>query len=292
MRVCVCTSKKRPAEFHDPIAGVSRHVTGLVTISEIGSVVVKAILTNPGRADSNIASANFLVLERVKTPVFGLDTGTLTDKVTLHLSRATDGVRIRYTIDGQTTNAASPEYVSSIDLGLGQKDVEASYVVNAIAIATNTGDSFVAVSGTVILQPQVQVPVITPDSPGPFTSPLKVTISTSAAKNKWMEGTYISTSRLTRSSSRKHTIDWRVPRCSRVKLYNCSLAGIAQSNACNGIAWGRQANRRYLYRGYESERLEIGWPENFKDEFVDADRGPGYWILQHQRDGFRGHGWQ
>ena len=34
---------------------------------------------------------------------------------------------------------ASPEYVSGIDLGLGQKDVEASYVVKAIAIATNMG---------------------------------------------------------------------------------------------------------------------------------------------------------
>jgi hypothetical protein len=163
----------------DPIAGASSHVAGPVTISKIGSVVVKAILTNPGRADSSIATANFMMLERVKTPVFGVDSGTFTDTVMLRLSCATDGARMRYTIDGQTPNAASPEYLSGIDLGLGRKGVEASYVVKAIAIAQNMGDSFVAVSGTIFVQPQVQAPGITPDSTGPFTPPLKVKISTS-----------------------------------------------------------------------------------------------------------------
>ncbi len=93
----------------DPIAGASSHVAEPVTSSKIGSVVVKTILTNQGRADSNIATANFMVLERVKTPVFGVDSGTFTDKVMLQLSCATDGARMRYTIDGQTPDAASPE---------------------------------------------------------------------------------------------------------------------------------------------------------------------------------------
>ncbi len=86
-----------------PISGASSHVTGPVMISKIGSVVVKSILTNPGQSDSNIATTNFMVLERVKTPVFGVDSGTFTDKVMLHLSCATDGARMRYTINGQTS---------------------------------------------------------------------------------------------------------------------------------------------------------------------------------------------
>ncbi len=56
--------------------------------------------------------------------------------------------------------------------------MEALYGVNATVIAQNMGDIFVAVSGTIIVHQQVQAPVITPDSTGPFTH-LKVKISTS-----------------------------------------------------------------------------------------------------------------
>jgi len=96
-------------------------------ITTVGDVTIKAMVVKEGLADSRIKTAAFRVLEQVKTPTFDPDSGTFPNAVVVHVSCETDGARIRYTIDGSTPNAASPEYMDGITLGLGGDGQQATY---------------------------------------------------------------------------------------------------------------------------------------------------------------------
>ena len=164
----------------DPIPTVSEMYKQPFILRAIGTTIVKAMVSREGKADSNIATASFLILEQVKSPVFDVISGKFTNSVTVHLTCATEGAKIRYTIDGSTPNAASPEYTDGITLGLGEFDKEAIYMLKAIAIkAPNMGDSVVKESGTIVVQPQVSAPVITPGDRGPWVTPLHVQLESS-----------------------------------------------------------------------------------------------------------------
>ena len=105
--------------------------------------------------------------------------GAFTNTVTLHILCDTAGAKIHYTIDGTAPNAASPEYEEAgLTLGLDPEGKEATYVVRAMAILPpNMGDSFVATSGRITVQPPVATPVIAPDSVGPYKGSVEVSIA-------------------------------------------------------------------------------------------------------------------
>jgi len=165
-----------------PVEGQSEVYSEPFEISTPGTTVLKALMTNQGQADSNVATASFLVLERVETPTLDVTSGSFTDSVTVHMSCQTDGARIRYTTDGSQPTAASLEYsADGITLGLGPHGEEATYTIKAIAMnPPNMGDSFVARSGELVVRPQVPAPSITPAGAGPFLSPLRVKLASSA----------------------------------------------------------------------------------------------------------------
>jgi hypothetical protein len=115
-------------------------------ISMYGTTIVKTMATKSHQADSEIASASFLVLEQVQPPVFeNSHFGAFIDIVTVHIKCATDGATIRYTTDGSTPNAASTAYTDEgITLGLAEDGTEKQYVLQAFALKPpDMGNSFV-----------------------------------------------------------------------------------------------------------------------------------------------------
>ena len=148
------------------------------SLRTIGRNTVKAIGTKGGLADSKPTSATFLVLEKVKIPVFDPAFGTFTDSITVHLSCATTGAQIRYTTNGDTPSAGSAEYINGTTLGLRGGE-EATYQIKAIGMnAPAMGNSDVSISEDLVVQPQVIPPTISPTIVGPFENKVVVTITT------------------------------------------------------------------------------------------------------------------
>jgi hypothetical protein len=167
----------------EPSTG-SQMYTGPFKVDTIGTTVVKAYMSKPGQADSDVAEASLTVLEQVAKPNIDITSGTFVDEVTVHLTCATPDARIRYTRDGQTPNAASAEYTNDgITLGLAPDGAYASYVVKAIAIkAPDMGDSPVLESGTFTVEPAAAPPEILPDpDQSPYGSKLKITLVSPSA---------------------------------------------------------------------------------------------------------------
>ena len=138
------------------------------TLSNIGRTTVKAMGIKAGLTDSQVASATFVIQEQVAMPVFDPTHGTFIDSITLRISCATKGAKIRYTINGHAPNAGSSEYIDGIVLGLAYGGEEAEYIVKAIGMMVHTqhgtgvrtepltmANSEVAVSGRYIIKPRV-----------------------------------------------------------------------------------------------------------------------------------------
>jgi hypothetical protein len=97
----------------------------------------------------------------------------------VHLSCSTEGARIRYTTDGTKPSAASPEYVDGIVLRQKDDGSYAQYTVKALASFADMGDSFVFESGSLLVEPQADLPLFKPPpSSGPFLMEVLVTIMT------------------------------------------------------------------------------------------------------------------
>jgi len=157
---------------------------GPFTITDIGTTVVKAIATKDHQADSHIITSSFLVLEQVKTPLISPSAGTYTDNVTVFLECATEGAVIRYTTDSTEPNAASAQYNPELGvvLTVGADGEEKGYFVKAMGMkAPEMGDSRVATSGLILVQPQVEAPTLTPDMEGPYKDSVDVYIACETA---------------------------------------------------------------------------------------------------------------
>ncbi|EKX49245.1 hypothetical protein GUITHDRAFT_104774 [Guillardia theta CCMP2712] len=146
-------------------------------IDAIGVTEVRAVASKAGMADSLPMVQSYTVLEQVKTPTISPSSGLFTHEVDITLACATQGASIHYTTDGSEPNAASPVYtgqpITLTDDGTRQQ----SFEVKAIAIkAPSMGDSEVAQSGAITVQPQVMTPVIEPAAPGPYEDGVNVTI--------------------------------------------------------------------------------------------------------------------
>jgi len=160
----------------DPSAASTLYV-GPFTLSTIGETTVRAIGIKEGLVNSPIVNATFSVLEQVATPVIEPDGGMFVDAVSINISCATEGAKIRYSINGPDPNAGSDEFISSITLGLGAEGREATYVVKAIAtLYPHMGESEVAVSRELTVQPRAESPVFGPEVPGPYENSVVVSI--------------------------------------------------------------------------------------------------------------------
>jgi len=152
--------------------------TAPFTLSVAGNVVVKAVVLKEGLADSKIAIAKFIILEQVNTPTFDFMSGVSTTSVIVHITCETPGARIRYTTDSSTPNAASQEYADEITLSVGAHGESATYVIKAIAMdPPSMGNSLVAATAALVVQPQVQAPTITPGTIGPFRDSVRVKLA-------------------------------------------------------------------------------------------------------------------
>jgi hypothetical protein len=147
-------------------------------LSTIGSTKIKAMGIRDGLADSAITSATFMVVEQVATPVLTPSFGNFVHSLTLHIACATQGAKIYFTTNGDQPNAGSPEYTDGVVLGLSQEGQQAEYTVKAIAMkAPYLGKSEVAVSGSLVIQPQVAAPVIKPDIAGPWENEVEIQLT-------------------------------------------------------------------------------------------------------------------
>jgi hypothetical protein len=149
-------------------------------ITQIGTSEIKAMLSVPDQADSFTVEQSFLVLEQVKTPTFTPNMGVFTDTVVVHATCETAGASIRYTTDGSEPNAGSREYDPEIGIALelGDDGTQTIYQIKAMAmLPPDMGNSLVATSGSFVVQPTVALPVITPDTAGPYKDTLQVSIA-------------------------------------------------------------------------------------------------------------------
>ena len=146
-------------------------------IDAIGVTEVRAVASKAGMADSLPMVQSYTVLEQVKTPTISPSSGLFTHEVDITLACATQGASIHYTTDGSEPNAASPVYTGQPITLTDDGTRPQSFEVKAIAIkAPSMGDSEVAQSGAITVQPQVRTPVIEPAAPGPYEDGVNVTI--------------------------------------------------------------------------------------------------------------------
>jgi len=151
-------------------------------LSTIGVNNIKAMTQKMEWAPSRVATSKITLLERVASPSFEPYMGAFTNTVTMQLPCTTAGAIVHYTTDGTAPNAASPQYsqADGIALGLGADGNEATYVIRAVAmLPPDLGDSFVATSGEIVVQPPVAIPMIhpNPDLEGPFKDTVQSTIT-------------------------------------------------------------------------------------------------------------------
>ena len=163
----------------DPSPDSSEYTDPFV-IDTIGANTIKAMSQKVEWADSYISTSEIVLLERLPSPSFEPYMGAFETTVTVHLTCDTEGTAMHYTLDGSTPTAASPAYdaATGIVLGLGADGKEATYVLKAMAmLPPDMGDSYVATSGELVVQPPVATPVIAPSVAGPYTNTVEVTIT-------------------------------------------------------------------------------------------------------------------
>jgi C1A family cysteine protease len=103
-------------------SSTSELYTGPITVSN--SKTIKAYASKEGMVDSDIASATYTIISKVKNPVISPAGGTYTSIQTVTLSCATEGAAIRYTTDGTAPTSTSPVYTEPITVA-GSKTIKA-----------------------------------------------------------------------------------------------------------------------------------------------------------------------
>jgi hypothetical protein len=148
-------------------------------LNTIGTTVIKGKSVKEGWADSHTAEATLVILERTSTPTFSPPSGTFIDSATVQLECQTEGADMRYTTDGTEPSEASAIYKPEVGivLPLPKDGAEHTYVLRAMAFhPPDKGPSYVAISGPLVVQPQVETPIISPDVEGPYVDRVQVEI--------------------------------------------------------------------------------------------------------------------
>jgi hypothetical protein len=87
-----------------------------VPISVSWNMTIKAVVSIAGMADSDTASASFIITPKVEKPIIAPRAGLCTSGQKATISCATSGAVIRYTTDGTTPTAASALYTGPIPI--------------------------------------------------------------------------------------------------------------------------------------------------------------------------------
>lgn len=148
--------------------------TAPIVLKNIGVNTVRAIATGVDMGTSGAVHAMYTVLDRVLAPtILPSSNGPFTQRVEVVIECATAGATIRYTLDGSAPTRESAKYDGPFTITTLGKTV-----VTAFATALNMGES-AASSHMFSVQGQVELPVIEPRESGPYTSNVKVQISSS-----------------------------------------------------------------------------------------------------------------
>ncbi len=144
--------------------------SGPVALSTYGTSEIKAIAYKTDMADSAVAGAVYLILERAAAPQFNPVAGVYDSARSVTITSATPGASIYYTLDGSAPNRFSTLYSASLE-------IKTSLKLRAVALKDGMADSFISDAAYTINTPQVAKPVIYP-STGTYGGIQHVTITT------------------------------------------------------------------------------------------------------------------
>jgi Raf kinase inhibitor-like YbhB/YbcL family protein len=144
--------------------------TGPIALSAYGTSEIKAIAYKTDMADSAVAGAVYLILERAAAPLFNPAAGVYDSARSVTITSATPGASIYYTLDGSAPNRFSALYSAPFE-------IKTSLKLRAIAIKDSMADSFITDGAYLINIPPVAKPVIYP-STGTYGGIQQVTITT------------------------------------------------------------------------------------------------------------------
>ena len=141
-----------------------------------GTTTIKARAFKSGLIESDTASGTFAIADTVVTPVFVPLPGTYPQPTTIHVTCATSGATITYTLNGEDPNSASTVYNDAKPLTLW-----GTTTIKVRAFKSGLFDSDVAL-GTFTIQEKVVAPVFVPPA-GTYPQPttVHVTCATSGA---------------------------------------------------------------------------------------------------------------
>ncbi|MBN2545259.1 MAG: chitobiase/beta-hexosaminidase C-terminal domain-containing protein [Spirochaetes bacterium] len=134
------------------------------------SMTIKAIAYRSGWKDSDIAIAEYVIGEKVSTPIFSPPAGTYTSAQNIEINCSTSDAVITYTIDGSEPEKTSTEYTTPVA-------VDTSMTIRARAFKADFIDSEVA-EAVYTITGKIAAPIFS-ISGGTYNEEMSVTLSCS-----------------------------------------------------------------------------------------------------------------
>ncbi len=183
--------------------------SGPITVGS--TVTIRAIGLKSGLSNSNLASASYIISNKVGAPSFTPVPGTYAGSQNVTLATTTAGATIRYTLDGTTPSATSTLYSGAIAVTAPGKTIK------AIALKAGMTSSTVSTGAYVINQVVVNAPTFSPAA-GTYATTQSVALSTSTV-----------------GASIRYTLDGSAPTASS-PLYSSAIAVAAPGKTIKAIA--------------------------------------------------------
>jgi N-acetylneuraminic acid mutarotase len=163
------------ATIHYTTNGTTPTTNSQIYYGPIGiniSETIEAMAVATGYTNSPVASAAYVIIPQVTTPLFYPPAGTYLSPLSISVAEATTGATVYYTTDGTTPTTSSNVYE-------GQITLTNSATVQAIAVLKGYTNSVVA-TGHYTLIPFAASPVFSPPS-GTYAGSQTVTLSDASA---------------------------------------------------------------------------------------------------------------
>lgn len=148
-----------------------------ITLTNLGSTVIKAATYSNGMFASPIASATYTIIPpAVATPTFSPSAGNFDDSVAVSIEDVEDSITIYYTLDGTTPDTTtSPVYTPGMQIV-----IDSTTRVKALATKPGRTPSQIASATFTILPPAAKAPVFDVKE-GQYDKPQTVTITSATA---------------------------------------------------------------------------------------------------------------